>query len=79
MKEGLYEAGSWLAAEGRVIVRNWVATAARYLWLDVGGGDKAHWMRCRQSWCLTVGPSIRPPHMEPKGLMRTGEPLAVAA
>lgn len=26
-----------------------------------------------------VGPSIRPPHMEPKGLMRTGEPLAAAA
>lgn len=37
MKEGLCEAGSWLAAEGRVTVRNWVATAAQYLWLDVGG------------------------------------------
>lgn len=37
LKEGLCEAGSWLAAEGRVTVRNWVATAAQYLWLDVGG------------------------------------------
>lgn len=37
LKEGLCEAGSWLAAEGRVTVRNWVATAAQYLWLGVGG------------------------------------------
>lgn len=28
LKEGLCEAGSWLAVEGRVTVRNWVATAA---------------------------------------------------
>lgn len=54
-----------------VAVRNWVATAAQYLWLDVGG-------RRRQS-SLVVGPSIRPPHMGPSGLMRTREPLAAAA
>lgn len=37
LKEGLCRAESWLAAEGRVTVRNWVATAAPYLWLNVGG------------------------------------------
>lgn len=46
--------------------------------LSVGGGDKAHWMKCRQSWSLTAGPSIRPPDTEPTGLMRTGEPVAAA-
>lgn len=25
-----------MVVEGRVTVRNWVATAAQYLWLDVG-------------------------------------------
>lgn len=74
LKEGLCEAGSWLAVEGRVIVRNWVATAAQYLWLNVGGRrlqsslDETQTVSPRRQ-----GPSVRPPHMEHTGLMRTGE------
>lgn len=37
LKGGAFCAESWLVVEGRATVRNWVATAAQYLWPDVDG------------------------------------------
>lgn len=72
LKEGLWEAGSWLVVEGRVTVRNWVATAAVPLagcgWeeateLSGWDGDGAGvWQQ---------GPAQASPHGA--GLMRTGK------
>lgn len=76
LKEGLCEAGSWLAAEGRVTVRNWVATAARYLWLDVGGRRRQSSLDEMQTELVCDSGARRQASFtwEATGLRRAGEP-----